>query len=559
MKKTGGELLIDALLNEDVKSIFSVSGTAIMHAYDACLGAGLKIYHTRSEAAAVAMADGWARTTGQPGICMVTLGAGGVGCVSGMFNAFSDGSPVILIAGRGTTANWGRGDFAEIDAVSYMKPLTKWADTVLDTERIPECLLTALRHAKSGRPGPVLLQIPSNVMSGTIEYEDVLTPKGKQPVWRSQADPAAIAEAAKLMQNAERPILIVGSGVFWSQVGNNLVEFIRRMQIPVFACHLSRESLTNVGPHYFGAATTTFLNPIVRYAAANCDLLVAMGVRFDFELEFGSSKIFNPDAKVIQIDLEPTYVGQNRSVDVGLVGDIGLILEQLMTCITGKLIPPRTGWYDSLRKVSRQAWDDRKHLSDSNKKPIHPAKLCSEIANFLDENAIITLGGGNIYCWGRVQLDSYLQPPRHRFGPYHSGALGFAIPFATAAKLAKPDRQVLALSGDGSIGYDIMEMDTASRYGIPIVCVVANDSNWSMITWAQRKMFGPDRVYATDLMTRSYDEITKVLGGYGETVTEPEQIRPALERAFASGLPACLNVLTEPAYSPDLQLLYGDE
>jgi acetolactate synthase I/II/III large subunit len=554
MKSTGASLVVDTLKKQGVECLFSVSGEAILSIYDACLDAGIKIYHTRSESAAVTMADGYARASGKPGVCAVTLGAGAANCVAGVVNAWLDGSPVILIAGGAPTSNWNRGDFAEIDATTYLNPITKWCKTAFDASRLPEYVQQAFSHALSGVPGPVCLQIPSNVLGEAITSPSSAIQSTLQPGWHCQADPQAVSQAAELMSNSQRPMLIAGSGVRWTHATVNLTRLIDRMAIPAFACHLGRGFLSVNHPCDFGAAMTA-INPKARYAAAHCDLIIVVGARFDFELDFGNPGVFNPSAKVIQINSEMTEIGFNRMVNIGLAGDPSLILEQILNC------DPRPVELSSEWNIAIRQAGDAMHLewelsTGSDLIPIHPARLCKEITDFLRPEAIVTLGGGNIYSWGRTLIEPH--SGGQLLAPYTTWSLGCAIPLALGAKVAIPDRQVLALSGDGSVGYDMMEMDTAARYNLPIVCVIANDGGWSMMADAQRQMYGPKRVYATELVPRAYDQIAQVLGCYGESVSEPGQIASALRRAYSSQRPACLNIRTAAAYAPDMTATYGE-
>jgi acetolactate synthase-1/2/3 large subunit len=548
------DLVLKSLLAEGVEAIFSVSGDSILPIYDACRDMGLPIYHARSEASAVTMADGWARTTGRPGVCLVTFGAGAANCVGSMLNAYLDESPVVLISGRSATWRWGRGSFAEVDAVPLMRPVTKWAETVMQAERIPEHIHTAFHRARSGSPGPVFLQIPTDVLErekvGVQSIEQPVSPHGK---WMSQADPDCVAEAVEWIRAAKRPVIIAGSGVWWSGAGEALDELIRVALIPAFACYLGRGTLTHPSRFFFGLAAP-LVNRVARDAAMRADLIILVGARFDFELEFGDAEVYNRDARVIQISGDPITIGRNRPTDLALIGDCKPVLGQLLELGVAPA-SSRDSWLQFLWETQSSSDCELRTLARSQEKPIHPAKLCYEIRDFLEPGAVVALGGGNIFSWGRTILEP--RPPGRLLAPDHTWALGCAVSLGVGASVARPGTQTLILSGDGSLGYDLMEIDTAIRYKLPLVCVVANDASWSMISSAQEKVFGADRVYATALMPTPYHEIVGSMGGFGQLVVEPDQIRPALARAFASGVPACVNVHTSSADSPDLISWYG--
>lgn len=553
IRPNGGQLVVETLLNYGVSALFSVSGDSILPIYDACLDVGLPIYHTRDEAAAVVMADAYARVTGEPAITVVTLGAGAANCTGPLLNAYLDGSPVILIAGGSATKYWGRGGFSEMDATAYLRPLTKWAGTIPAVERIPGFLNAAFRYACSGRPGPVCVQIPADILAASRKGECVRTPYRQPFARQGQATREGVQRALRLLREARRPILVVGSGVWWSQASKAVCQFLEMFQVPAFACYMGRGTISHQFDHYFGLAAPT-VNPVARYAADSCDLIVLVGADFDFELEFGSAGIYNPAARVIQVNTESVLIGRNRSATVGLVGDVKHIVRQLIE-ESGSVGCAWPSWNTELAGISIEAQEAAAGIRDSNRKPIHPARLCYELRQFLDSDAIVSLAGGNIYSWGRTILDP--EPPGRLLAPHHTWALGCAIPLALGAKVAQPQRQVLALSGDGSLGYDLMEIETALRYEVPVVCVVANDSEWSMISSAQKRIFGRDRVHASELPQTPYHEMVRVLGGYGERVTEPDGIGPALRRAFDSGVAACVDVLTAAEDSPDILAWYG--
>lgn len=544
---SGAQLLVKALKQEGIDRIFSLCGDHLNAVYHACLEQGIRIVDVRHESAAAHMADGWARVTGRPGVCAVTGGPGHTNAITGVATAFLAGSPVIFLSGAFETIGADRYTFQELDQIGLARPITKWARLVTDPKRIPEYTATAFREAMAGRPGPVHLSLPVDVLLKRVEEEGITfsSPERYRPESRPQGEPRLIEQAFELLRRAERPVLIAGSGTFWAKASEELQRFIERTKIPLFTVDLARGIVSDLHPFCFGYADP-FLSKTAQVAFQEADVVLLIGKRFDFRLGFGGPKVFNPHAKVIQIDITQQELGRNRGVELGVLADARAALEQLLA-IT------RTPWQEKpwvrhLRTI-RQEWrESLKPYEESEATPIHPLRLCREVKEFLTEEAIIAIDGGDFLQWPRMVLPA--RRPGHWLRLGSLGTVGAALPLALAAKLAKPEAPVVLFIGDGGMGFYGYEFHTAVRHNLPIVAIVGNDQGWGMERQIQAAIYGEDKTVGVELGLLRYDRIVEAMGGHGEFVEKPEELRPALERAFASGLPACVNVMIQPVKSP---------
>jgi len=544
----GGALVVEVLKKEKVKHIFSLSGGHINPVYNACIDAGIRIVDTRHEEAAVHMASGWAEVTGQPGIAVVTAGPGVTNAFSAMVRARAANAPVVLIGGDCSNKHRDLGAPQEVHAPRIMETTTKYARRVDDVRRIPEYLATAFREATSGKTGPVFLSIPLEVIGGKADEREVPIPDDYRTVNRPAGDPAAVRQALDILAQAQRPIVLACRGVWWSGAWGELQEFIEKANLPLYTGFMSRAFVPEDHPLAFGIAQPLF-GSTAKVGVAQADAVLAVGVSFDYNFGYGKPPFFRDDAAVIQVDIEAAEIGRNRSVEVGIVGDPRAVLQQLLTELeTRRDVRGPEGWIARLRSARAEVEKEAEPLLKSDNVPIHPLRLCHEIRSFLPRAATIASDGGDSHWWTLPFFRAY-GPARYFKCSTALGGLGSGIPIAIAAKLARPNEPVLAFTGDGSFGFNAMEFDTAVRHDIPIVCVVANDLCWGMIKHGQEAVYGKDRIIGVDLGLRRYDKMVEGMGGHGELVEKPQQIRPALERAFAAGKPACVNVIVESLVS----------
>ena len=523
----GGRLLAKALKQEGVECIFGLPGGQIDSIFQGCKDEGIRVIDTRHEQAAVFMAEGWSWITGKAGVAVATAGPGVTNAVTGIWNAQGKGSPIIVLGGKAPIGVFEMGAPLDMDSLSLANTVTKWARAGYETKRVGEYVSMAFRHALSGRPGPTYLEFPQNILDAKLEETEITLPRDYRTTARPQGDPPLVKQAVELLLGAERPLIIVGGGVWWSQAEKELQEFIELTNIPVTG-----------GP--WGIPGDHPLRLSGRGGTQGADVVFVLGTRIDSRLRYGRPPMFSEDGKWIQVDIEPSEIGHNRPIDIGITGDVKAVLKQMIEEAGGR----RQGrkelpWVDECREQAKRQQEQLEPLMNSDNVPIHPARLCKEIRDFIDRDATIVIDGGETSLWGFSIIRNY--EPGHLLGVGPTGTIGIGTSYAMAAKIAKPDKQVLLLSGDGSFGMNVMEFDTMVRHKLPIVAVINNDSGWGMIVHLQEAK-GLDRVVGTELDFVRFDKVVEALGGYGELVEKPEDIRPALERAFASGKPACINV-----------------
>jgi acetolactate synthase-1/2/3 large subunit len=530
----GGKLAARALKAAGVDVVFTLSGGHVMGIYDGCLDEGIEVIDVRHEQAAVHAADAWARLRpGRVGVAVLTAGPGVTDGVTGVANAWRANSPILVFGGQGPFANLRRGSLQEMDHVSMMRPISKWADACYQTHRIPEYVEVAVRTALSGVPGPAFLEIPMDVLHAPVALDEVPLPRFRDYRVSTTASPAALQAGAELLAVSARPVLMAGTSLKWSEGGPALRRFVEATSVPCFTNGMARGQLPMSHPQFFNRSR--------KDALAGADLVVLAGTPLDFRMRFGAS--IPTEARILQLDLDETLIGHNRSADVGLAGNLGANLDALLDALarSGAAVDA-SGWSAELREIEDKAEAALAAQLSSDEVPIDPLRLCREIADVVaaDDSMIVIGDGGDIVA----QVSKVLRVPDRGtwMDPGPLGTLGVGMPFALAAQRAFPDRRVLIVYGDGSFGLNGFEYDTAVRFGLPIVGVVGNDSAWGQMMRPQSMLYGEDRLVATRLAYTRYDRVVEALGGHGEHVTEPDQIRPAIERALAAGKPALVNV-----------------
>jgi thiamine pyrophosphate-dependent acetolactate synthase large subunit-like protein len=529
-KVTGNDLVVQTLKNEGVDTVFYLTGGPMSDVAGLCLEMQFKSIDVRHEQAAAMMAHAYSRLTGKPGICFAASGPGTTNLLTGIGNSFLDATPVVALGGSSPLTQNSRGAFQEMDQVSIFKPVTKWTERVTDTRRIPELISKAIRMATQGQQGPVYLDLPGDILYTQVELDEVHFPRNlsKQP--RPSGDPELIEEAIALLKQAKRPLILTGSGILWSDAAAALQAFVDLTGIPFYTTPQGRGVIPEDHPlSFLGARSKAF---------KEADVVLVVGTRLNFIVGFGLPPRWAEDVKIIQVDIHREELGRNRTIDVGIVGDACRVLEQLTAAArTAFPKPIDLPWIDALRQSSRQNEEKAEALLNTDAIPIHPLRLCKEVRDFMDRDAILVVDGHEILNYARQSIPTHT--PGHRINAGANGCMGVAVPYGLGAKMAKPDKQVIVLSGDGSFGMNGMEMDTAVRHNMPILVVVSNNGGWA----AMGGMAG------RDLGFTRYDKLSEVLGCHGEYVEKPEEIRPALERANAAvqaGQPAVVNVITDP-------------
>jgi acetolactate synthase-1/2/3 large subunit len=508
--------------------MFFIMGGPMLGAQDTCRKLGMRMIDVRHEQAAAMMGNAYARVTGKAGVCSAASGPATTNLVTGIAHAFTDAAPIIALGGASPIHHFHTEAFQEIDQLSMMRPICKWAAQAISAKRIPDYINIAYRQAMSGRLGPAYLDLPGDVLYSRVNEDDVVWPAPAKTRHRVPGDPGLVQEAVNLLSRAQRPLIVSGSGVIWSDAAADMEQFVNETGIPFFTTPQGRGVVPEDHPRCFLSARNT--------AFREADVILFLGTRFNYVISHGQAPRFNPDAKVIQINIDPAEIGRGRPVDVGIVGDAKAVLGQMLSLVRGKFEPQKdTPWIDALREQNLKGQARLEPFMHSDAEPIHPLRLCKEVRDFLDRDAILVVDGQETLNYGRQSIPTYA--PGHRLNSGSFGTMGVGVPFGVGAKVGKPDKQVLVLHGDGSFGMNAMEMDTAVRHNIPIVTVISLNGGWTADPEGGK--------IGRDLGYQRYEKMMDAFGGHGEYVEKPSDIRPALERAFASGKAAIVNVKTD--------------
>ena len=532
----GGHLFAKALKKEGVEYIFTLNGGHIYNLYEGCADEGIKIIDFRHEQVAAHAAEGWAKVTGKPGVAIVTAGPGVTDAATGIANAFQAPSPMILIGGNAGIGDHLRGGLQDFDSVTFMRPVSKFAEQVKKVERIPEYVANAFRHATTGVPGPAYLEIPIDVVNGTVDEDNVKYPDMYRTQARAYGDPEYIAKVVDILKQTERPMVLAGSDIWWSQAWDELREFIEMIDSPVFLNAMGRGSIPSDHPNLGSLGR--------RYGLVKSDTVILIGTPIDFRLGYGEDRMFPQNPRIIEVMTDAGKIGQNRGVDVGVVGDSKAVLRQIMDGLTSSgYRSPGRGWMEEVITEDRSLGAADEPMFNSDQTPIHPMRLMKELRDALDYDATVIGDGGDIVTFAARVLK--INKPGHWLDPGQFGCLGAGSGFAAAAQLARPGKQVCIVYGDGGFGLTGFDVESYVRFNLPIVSVLGNNGAWNQTTQGVKRRGG--RGLGTYLSQETdYAKIMEGMGGYGERVTEPEQIRPALERAFSTGKPALLDVVIDP-------------
>jgi acetolactate synthase-1/2/3 large subunit len=540
---TGSHLIGKALQLEGVRNIFTIAGDHILPVLDVMADMNFRFVDTRHEQAAVHMADAWGRLTGQPGVSMYTT-PGFANALPGLAHALHSESPVISISGSADLSELGRGAMQEIDQISAAQPFTKGSWMVHDARRIPDFIARAVRTAYAGRRGPVHLTIPMDVQEQEVAEDEVtfFPPNEYRADEHTLASAKLIQQAVELLHQAQRPFIIAGGPTSYATSGEVLQRFIELTHLPLFTEDVARGLVSDEHPLCFGFFERG-LNRAARLLR-DADVVVLLGRKQDYSIGYAQAPVIAANARIIQIDPSPAEIGRNRGVSVGLVGDIEAVVEQLTQEAqkkTWKALP----WLKQLQaeQEAHGTWLDSLAKPET---PMHAMYVHKTLGSMLRPDDCLVFDGGDFCHFARAYLPAH-QPRRWWYVPT-LGMLGSSLPTAIAAKLAYPNSRVVMLTGDGAFGFNAMEFDTAVRHNLPVVGILGNDSAWGIDRQIQLGLYG--RPVATDLLQSRYDIVVQGLGGHGEYVERPEELAPALERAFASGKPALVNVAVQRAISP---------
>jgi len=526
-----GRLVARRLKASGIDTIFTLSGGHLFSIYDGCRSEGIRLIDTRHEQTAAFAAEGWSKVTRQPGVAALTAGPGVTNGMSAMAAAQQNSSPLLVLGGRAPALRWGMGSLQEIDHVPFVAPLTRFAATAPSAEAVGGLVDEALRATVGAPSGVAFIDFPMDHVFSVAADDGSPGALTDLPA-PALADGDALERAAGLLAAARRPVIMAGTNVWWGHAEAALLRLAERRRIPVLMNGMARGTVPADHPLAFSRARSK--------ALAEADVAIVVGVPMDFRLGFGG--VFGPETQLIVADRAQPDRDHPRPIAAGLYGDLSATLTALgETTHAGGA--GHDDWVADLRAAETTA-RDREHadLAD-DRSPLHPMRVYAELAPLLERDAIIVVDAGDFGSYAGRVIDSYVPGAWLDSGPF--GCLGSGPGYALAAKLARPERQVVLLQGDGAFGFSGMEWDTLVRHQVPVVSVIGNNGIWALEKHPMEALYGYSVVAELRPGTR-YDEVVRALGGHGELVSTPAELRPALERALGSGLPAVVNVLTDP-------------
>jgi len=525
----GYELLAQALLRQNVRDMFFLMGGPMLDTASACQLGGIRMIDVRHEQAAAMMAHAYARLRNAVGVCMACSGPGAINLTTGLANALVDCAPVVALGGSSPLGQAGMGAFQEIDQVAIMRPVTKWAARVLQARRIPDMVHRAFAEARAGKPGPVYLDLPGDVLHQEVEEADIRWPRAQTSFLNTAAPTEAIGQVIDLLGAARKPVLLTGSGVLWSAAAADVRAFVEATGMPIYTTPQGRGVVPEDHEFFHASARST--------AFQEADLFVVVGTRLNHVFGFGRPPRMSGHARQIRIDIDPTEIATGTA-DLGIVGDAATVLRQIIAALPPGIAAQSAEWREQLATIEREKQPGQEAKLATDQVPIHPLRLCREVRDFMDRDAILVVDGQEILNYGRQSLPTFMAGHRLNSGPF--GTMGVGVPFGVGAKAARPEAQVIVLEGDGAFGLNGMELDTAIRHKLPILVVISLNGGWTA---------DPDRrKVGRDLGYTHYEKIAEALDCHGEFVEQPDEIRPALERAKAAvarGQTALVNVVTD--------------
>ena len=560
--KKGWELITEAFVRKGVEFLFTVPGESISPVQRAVENTSIKIIAARHEQAATFMAETYGRMTGKPGIVVVTFGPGFTNTLSAIQNANLSNSPLILIAGAHGSKSPDRLGLQDMKQEPLIESIVKKSLACRQAERIPDYIDMAFRYAGHGRPGPVFLELPIDVLDATVQTRDV--PQLHTTVESRPVDPEDITRMMEIVRDSNQPVIMAGSGAYYSQAGPELTTFVEQSGIPVFTGKFARGIIPDTHPMCFESSVA--IRPgCAPLATIESDCIILLGNRLCLYNVTGD--LYRKDARIIQVDIEPEEIGRNRSVDLAVFGDVKRLLQgcnqwieaqNAKDTLTKKFRP----WVEELKKDHEFKKELAKFNSESTDMPINPGRLAREIDLFMNRvDDIVVYDGGDLPTW-MLSHRTCLAPWNEMASGLY-GCLGCGLPYANAAKLIRPQSRVLLCTGDGSIGFNFMELETSVRKGLPIVVVIGNNNLWGMTANSMMLKFKHHVPGTVQLDFVPYHKMMEAIGVKGILVEKPDDIQPALEQAFESGKTTIINVMTDPNImgpgSAGLAMVSGNE
>ena len=531
---TGSEIIAKCLQKAGIKDIFYIMGGPMLLAEATAIKEGIRMIDVRHEQAAAFACQAYSRLRQTPSVCMAASGPGVTNLITGMANALVDCCPVVAFGGSSPISQFGRQVFQEIDQVELMRGCCKHVDRIINLKRIPQQVSFALQQAMAGKPGPVYVDCPGDMLYQKIDENLIDWSFAERPLMdsRSPGDPRQVAALVAALQKAERPLIVSGSGVIWSRAWNEMQQFVEAAGVPFYTTPQGRGVVPDDHEYSYLAMRSS--------AFRDADLIIVLGTRMNYIIGHASPPRFGPNATIARIDVDAGEIAMAaRYVDIPIVGDCKAVLGQLLEAIKGKVAP---GNFSAWRKKLHDGEQQKRTAAGANRPAedgdIHPVRMLEAVRDFMKRDAILCVDGQETLNFGRQTMPTFAPGHRLNSGPF--GTMGVGLPFGVGAKVACPDKQVIVVHGDGSMGMNAMEMDTAIRHKIPLLIVISLNGGWT----GDPKREKPGR----DLGYMRYDKMCEALGGYGEYVTKPEDITPALERAqkkVDEGMVALVNVRTD--------------
>lgn len=526
---SAGRLIARRLHASGIDTLFTLSGGHLFPIYDGCRSENIRLIDTRHEQTAAFAAEGWSKVTRVPGVVALTAGPGITNGMSAMGAASQNQSPMLVLGGRAPALRWGMGSLQEIDHVPFVAPLARYAVTAQSAAVVGDRVDDALRAAVGAPSGVAFVDFPMDYLFGEATDRGAPGALGSLPV-PPRADADLLDRAVALLSSAQRPVIMAGTNVWWGRAENELLHLAETLRIPVLANGMARGIVPADHDLAFSRARSA--------ALSQADVAVVVGVPMDFRLGFGA--VFGDQTQLIAVDRCEPGREHPRTVAAGLYGDLPATLAGLAAARPAG----HEDWIAGLRTVETAARASEAAELADGRDPLHPMRVYAELLPLLDRDAIVVIDGGDFGSYAGRVIDSFVPGAWLDSGPF--GCLGSGPGYALAAKLARPDRQVVLLQGDGAFGFSGMEWDTLVRHGVQVVSVVGNNGIWALEKHPMELLYGYSVVADLRPGTR-YDEVVRALGGHGELVSSPDELRPALRRAFDSGLPAVVNTLTDPA------------
>lgn len=540
MKLTGAQIMMKVLKEEGVDTIFGYPGGAVIDIYDELEKTDIRHILVRQEACAVHAADGYARAGGRVGVCLVTSGPGATNTVSGIASAYMDSIPVVIFTGQVPTHLIGNDAFQEVDIVGITRPCTKHNYLVKQTEDLARIIKEAFLIASSGRPGPVLIDIPKNVSVTTIDYKapKKVNLKSYSPTYKPNIK--QLHKVVKMIKDAEKPVIFAGGGVILSQAAKELTEFARKTQIPTTTSLMGLGGFPGTDPLWLGMIGMhgTYR---ANMSTGECDLLIGIGVRFDDRVT-GKTDVFAANAKIVHIDIDPTSIRKNIPVTAPVVGDCKITLAKLNKLLDkedlGDLKKKRKKWFEQI-----QHWKNTQPLAYKQKDVIKPQFVVEKLYELTKGQAIITTEVGQNQMWA-AQYYHYDRPNRF-ITSGGLGCMGFGLPAAIGAQIACPDKLVVDIAGDGSIQMNIQEMTTAVQCGLPVKIVILNNGYLGMVRQWQELFF--NKRYAATCLDCAPDfvKLAEAYGGMGLRATKPSEVEAVLKRGLSAKKPVIMDFIVE--------------